>query len=89
MPGQRFKLQLATAADHSFDQPVRDATLDAPRWAASDLPAGEYLVRIQVLDPSGLQSDFSTPRTIRVGSGIRSASGLPISTSSGEPVRRP
>ena len=89
LPGQRFKLQLAAAADHSFDQPVRDATLDAPRWAASDLPAGEYLVRIQVLDPSGLQSDFSTPRTIRVGSGIRSASGLPISTSSGEPVRRP
>ena len=89
LPGQRFKLQLATAAEPSFDQPVRDTTLNAPQWTASDLPAGDYLVRIQVLDPSGLQSDFSTPRKVHVGSGIRSGSGLPVLTSSGEPVRRP
>jgi hypothetical protein len=53
------------------------------------LAAGEYLVRIQVLDPTGLQSDFSPPRQIRVGSGIRTGTGLPVSTSNGQPVGRP
>ena len=60
-----------------------------PTWTASNLAAGEYLVRIQVLDASGLESDFSTPRKIRVGTGIRTGAGLPVSTSSGTPVGRP
>ena len=89
LPGQRFNLQLATVADATFENAIQDVALDAPAWSASDLAAGEYLVRIRVLDPSGLQSDFSTPRKIRVGSGIRTGSGLPVSTSGGEPVRRP
>ncbi|WP_226448107.1 FecR domain-containing protein [Acidovorax radicis] len=89
LPGQRFNLQLVGVADPTFGQSIQDVTLDAPEWTASGLAAGEYLVRIRVLDPSGLQSDFSTPRKIRVGSGIRTESGLPVSTSGGEPVRRP
>lgn len=88
-PGQRFRLQLASASDVSFDKITLDTVLDRPEWTASDLPAGEYLVRIQVLDPSGLQSEFSPPRQIRVGSGISTGSGLPVSTSSGQPVGRP
>ena len=88
-PGQRFRLQLASAADPGFEKIVLDTQLDAPRWVGSDLPAGEYLVRIQVLDPSGLQSDFSAPRKIRVGTGIRTGSGLPVSTTSGQPLARP
>lgn len=88
-PGQRFRLQLAAARDLAFDKVVLDTQLDAPAWAAGNLPAGDYLVRIQVLDPSGLQSDFSPPRQIRVDSGISTGSGLPVSTSSGEPLGRP
>lgn len=88
-PGQRFRLQLAAASDAAFAQPAQDTVLDAPTWTGSNLPAGEYLVRIQVLDPSGLESEFSQPRKIRVGTGIRTGAGLPVSTSSGAPVGRP
>lgn len=88
-PGQRFRLQLAAASDAAFAQPAQDSVLDAPTWTGSNLPAGEYLVRIQVLDPSGLESEFSQPRKIRVGTGIRTGAGLPVSTSSGAPVGRP
>lgn len=88
-PGQRFRLQLASATDLAFDKVVLDNMLDAPSWTASNLLAGEYLVRIQVLDPTGLQSDFSPPRQIRVSTGISTGTGLPVSTSSGQPVGRP
>ena len=88
-PGQRFRLQLAAATDPGFDTVTLDTVLDAPQWTGSDLPAGEYLVRIQVLDPTGLGSDFSPARQIRVGSGIRTGAGLPVSTSSGQPLARP
>lgn len=88
-PGQRFRLQLSTASDTAFAQPAQDTVLDAPSWTGSNLPAGEYLVRIQVLDPSGLESEFSQPRKIRVGTGLRTGAGLPVSTSSGAPVGRP
>lgn len=88
-PGQRFRLQLATAADPAFNQPTLDTMLDTPEWTASRLAGGEYLVRIQVLDPTGLDSDFSPARQIQVNSGIRSGSGLPVSTSTGQPLGRP
>jgi hypothetical protein len=55
-PGQRFRLQLAPAA-----QP----------------------------DPTGLQSDFSPARKVRVGTGLSTGFGLPLSTQGGDPVRRP
>lgn len=86
-PGQRFRLQLAT--DLAFGKTVLDTLLDAPEWTASTLPAGTYLVRIQVLDPTGLQSAFSPPRQIRVGTGLSTGANLPVSAASGEPVGRP
>ena len=85
--GQRYRLQLAT--EMHFEKPVLDTLLDEPQWAASDLAAGTYFLRVQVLDPSGLQGDFSPPRSIRVGTGFSTGWGLPVSDSSGEPVRRP
>ncbi len=88
-PGQRFRLQLAPAKDPAFERMAQDTVLDAPEWTAPQLPAGTYLVRIQILDASGLTSDFSPPREIQVHGGLRSGSGLPILTSSGEPVVRP
>ena len=87
--GQRFRLQRTAATDLDFAKVAEDTVLDAPTWTASNLAAGEYLVRIQVLDASGLESDFSPPRKIRVGTGIRTGAGLPVSTSSGTPVGRP
>lgn len=87
--GQRFRLQRTVATDLDFAMVAEDTVLDAPTWTASNLAAGEYLVRIQVLDASGLESDFSPPRKIRVGTGIRTGAGLPVSTSSGTPVGRP
>lgn len=87
--GQRFRLQRTVATDLDFAKIAEDTVLDAPTWTASNLAAGEYLVRIQVLDASGLESDFSPPRKIRVGTGIRTGAGLPVSTSSGTPVGRP
>jgi hypothetical protein len=87
--GQRFRLQRTEATDLDFAKVGEDTVLDAPTWTASNLPAGEYLVRIKVLDASGLESDFSPPRKIRVGTGIRTGAGLPVSTSSGTPVGRP
>ena len=87
--GQRFRLQLAAVADVGFDNVMQDTLLDEPAWTASGLAPGAYLVRIQVLDPTGLESDFSPPRQIEVGSGIRTGSGLPVSTSSGRPLERP
>lgn len=85
--GQRYRLQLAT--EMHFEKPVLDTLLDEPQWAASDLAAGTYFLRVQVLDPSGLQGDFSPARSIRVGTGFSTGWGLPVSDSSGEPVRRP
>ena len=85
--GQRYRLQLAR--EMRFEKPVLDTLLDEPQWAASDLAAGTYFLRVQVLDPSGLQGDFSPPRSIRVGTGFSIGWGLPVSDSSGEPVRRP
>ncbi|MGQ0730894.1 FecR domain-containing protein [Acidovorax sp.] len=87
--GQRFRLQRTVATDLDFAKVAEDTVLDAPSWTASNLAASEYLVRIQVLDASGLESDFSPPRKIRVGTGIRTGAGLPVSTSSGTPVGRP
>jgi len=88
-PGQRFRLQLAKATQPEFDSPIQDVQLETPNWTASDLPAGDYLVRIDVIDPSGLQSGFSPARKVRVGTGLSTGFGLPVSTPSGDPVRRP
>ena len=88
-PGQRFRLQLAPVADTAFQQPTLDTVLDAPEWTASTLATGEYLVRIQVLDPTGLVSDFSPARQFQVSTGVRSGSGLPVSTPSGQTLERP
>jgi hypothetical protein len=89
-PGQRFRLQLAKASEPEFDGAmVQDVQLDRPAWAAGELPAGEYLVRIQVIDPSGLQSGFSPARKVRVGTGLSTGYGLPVAMPDGNPVQRP
>ena len=86
LPGQRFRLQLTRDTDLAFESPLQDTVLETPAWSGSNLPAGTYLVRIQVLDATGLDSDFSPPRQIRVGADLRTGSGLPVTTSGGQPV---
>lgn len=86
-PGQTFRLQVSATED--FTRPLVDATLAEPAWASADLPPGTYQVRIQTLDASGLQSDFSAPRRFRMGAAIQSGSGLPITASDGQPLTRP
>lgn len=86
LAGQRFRLQLTRDTDLAFEDPLQDTVMETPAWSGSNLPAGTYLVRIQVLDATGLDSDFSPPRQIRVGAGLRTGSGLPVTTSGGQPV---
>lgn len=86
-PGQTFRLQCAR--DIAFADLACDETLPEPRWLATTLAPGAYFVRLQTRDPSGLQSEFSAPRRIHVGSGgLQTSDGLGVSTSDGQPVGR-
>lgn len=85
--GQTFRLQVADSAD--FSHPLVDQTLTQPTWSAGALPAGRYHVRLRTIDPSGLESAFSTPYLLTVLSRIDSGSGQAITTGAGTPLQRP
>lgn len=85
--GQTFRLQCAR--DMAFADLACDETLPEPRWLATALTPGPYFVRLQTRDPSGLESEFSAPRRIYVGSGgLQTGDGLGVSTSDGQPIGR-
>ena len=87
-PGQTFRLQCAR--DIAFTDLACDERLSAPRWVASALSPGPYFVRLQTRDPSGLESDFSAPRRIHVGTGgLQTSDGRGVSSSDGQPVGQP
>lgn len=86
-PGQSFRLQLAATED--FAAPLVDERLSEPTWTAAGLAPGAYFVRIQTRDPSGLESDFSTPRLLRVRAAVQTQSGEPVTSSDGQPLSRP
>lgn len=86
-PGQTFQLQVSANGD--FSQPLVDTHLSQPAWASSELPAGRYQVRIKVMDPSGLQSSFSSARSFSVPAAVQSGTGLPVTASDGQPLTRP
>ena len=86
-PGQRFRLQCAR--DLAFTELLCDEALTTAHWQASALPAGAYFVRLQTRDPSGLESDFSAPRSIYIDArGVQSSDGLSVSASDGQPLGR-
>ncbi len=86
--GQRFRIQVSSTPD--FGAVLFDETLDAPAWTApAGLAPGAYHLRIQAFDPSGLQSDFSTPRAFEVAAPVRSSFGLPVGASDGRPLALP
>lgn len=80
-PGQRYRLQVLAQASDA--QPTRDLWLEAPQWTAQDLPAGRWLVRIQVQDANGLLSAFSPLRAIQVLPLLRDGSGQTVGTDAG------
>lgn len=86
-PRQTFQLQIAAQGD--FSQPLVDTHLAQPSWSSQELAPGDYQVRIKVIDPSGLQSQFSSARTFRVRPAIESGAGLPVTSSDGQPLTRP
>lgn len=86
-PGQRFRLQAATSED--FAAPVADERLTEPAWSAAALAPGLYYVRIQVQDPSGLESDFSPPfRFLVPGVSVLTGWDEPVTSSDGRPLER-
>lgn len=84
--GQRFNLQLAS--DEAFSD-ARSYELDTPQWASDSLPPGDYYVRIQVLDPSGLKSRYSAPRKLPVEPAIMTGAGGVLKSGDGKSVLSP
>ncbi len=79
-PGQRYRLQALAAPDA---QPALDQWLEQPQWTAAGLPAGPWLVRIQVQDGNGLLSSFSPPRQVTILPLVVDGLGQPIGTGTG------
>lgn len=69
----RYRLQLAR---EMLKSPCWTPFWTSPDKAASDLAAGTYFLRVQVLDPSGLQGDFSPPRSHPGGHGLQHRLGI-------------
>ena len=86
---QQFNLQLSSSAQ--FDAAVTEARLEQPRWTSQQLVPGDYYVRIQVLDPSGLKSKYSEPRKLTVKALVATGGDgdLVIRTRDGKPVYSP
>ncbi|RZI93943.1 MAG: iron dicitrate transport regulator FecR, partial [Variovorax sp.] len=86
-PGQTFRAQLAR--DEAFTDVVREADLAQPSWALGNLPRGNYFVRLQARDASGLAGPFSPARKLRIGGVVQTSSGDGVTSSDGELVNRP
>ncbi len=85
--GQTFTLQLAQ--NEQFDKPLSSVQLDQSRWTSDALTPGDYFVRIQVQDPSGLKSRFSAPRKLTVEPAILTGSGAVLKSNDGKLVQSP
>ncbi len=87
VPGQTFRAQLAR--DEAFKTVVLEADLAEPSWALRDLSRGNYFVRMQARDASGLAGPFSPPRRVRIGGVLQTSTGGGVVNSDGEPINRP
>lgn len=85
--GQRFRLQALASPDSTT--PALDTVLETPQWTAAGLPAGTWHVRIQVQDPSGLNSAFSPPRSVQVRALVLDGFGQPLRSGTGLGIERP
>ena len=85
--GVSFRAQLARDAD--FRQPLLDVELSAPTWTISGQPRGNYHVRLQARDASGLVGPFSPARRVRIGPVVGTSDGGILSSGDGALVDRP
>ncbi|RYF34533.1 MAG: iron dicitrate transport regulator FecR [Comamonadaceae bacterium] len=86
-PGQTFRAQLAR--DEVFTDVVREAELAQPSWTLGNLPRGNYFVRLQARDASGLAGPFSPARKLRIGGVVQTSTGDGMTSSDGQLVNRP
>lgn len=86
-PGQTFRAQLAR--DPDFQWPLLDVELATPSWTISGPARGNYHVRLQARDASGLTGPFSPVQQVHIGPMVGTASGDVLRTGDGSPVERP
>lgn len=79
--GQSWRIVVANTPDAA--QPVLDTRVSQPQWQASDLGPGQYYLRLQALDASGLESALSAPRQFTVLPWVRDGFGMPLRSGSG------
>ena len=85
-PGQAYNLQLAR--NEQFNEPLSTEKLNEPHWTSGNLSPGQYFVRIQVLDPSGLKSKYSAPRKLSIDPVIITGNGTILKAGDGKLVQR-
>ncbi|MBB1599841.1 FecR domain-containing protein [Variovorax sp. UMC13] len=86
-PGQTFRAQLAR--DPGFGAPLLDLELATSHWTISGPARGNYHVRLQARDASGLAGPFTAARTVHIGPVVDTAGGEVLRTGDGSPVERP
>ena len=65
--GDRYRVQLAAAADAGFAAPLIDRELGAPMLAIDPAPApGRYRVRLRTLDADGVAGPWGAPSELEV-----------------------
>lgn len=86
-PGQTWRIVVARTP--GAEHPVLDTRVNQPEWQAANLGPGQYFLRLQVRDPSGLDSPLSTARQFTLLPWVRDGSGMPLRSGSGLDVLSP
>lgn len=85
--GLQFHVQLSR--DPAFGTVWREVRQDKAELALSDIPAGEYHVRINTIGPGGIASGFSAARRFRIGAYLTSEHGGVVTNAFGERIELP
>ena len=83
-PGQSWRIVVARTPE--AEQPVLDTRVNQPQWQAADLGPGQYYLRLQTRDPSGLESALSAARQFTVLPWVRDGFGRPLRSGTGQDV---
>lgn len=86
-PGQTFRAQLSRDSD--FRTLLLDVELATPTWTVAGPARGDYYLRLQARDATGLAGPFTPARRVRIGPVVHTSSGGLLSTGDGTPVDRP
>ena len=80
-PGQSWRIVVAHTPD--ADQPLLDTRVEQPAWQATDLGPGNYYLRLQTRDASGLESPLSAARPFTILPWVRDGFGTPLRSGTG------